>query len=190
MAFASRSTVAGAALAIASFALVAAAASADSLDVARDSSPAQQHAMGFLADSLLRAPGAMNDPEQIDAAFERAQAYRAYRPAWIREPADVAPIPLVDVQGGLDPGELWLGWVSGTDRTILFAITHDQRRAFSIAGVTVLSEKIRSARKTLGARPQGGKDTKSAQTAAEELARLVFGDALPLVAKARSLVFV
>src|SRR5262245_58533875 len=154
------------------------------------SSPAQQRLSLRVADSLLLEPGAVDDPEQVAAAFERGQGYRARGLAWMQPTTEAAAIPLADIQGGLDEGTLWLGWLSGTDRTLLFAITRDRGRVFSIPGIVELVEKTRSALKTLETRPQSARDTKSAKAVAEELARLVFGDALPLVSKARSLILV
>jgi len=190
MLFTSRSTTFATALATSWLALAAGTALLDSLRVRAEASPAQQQLVPPLADSLLREAGAMSDPDQIAAAFERAQAYRARGFPGANGTREVTPVSLGDVKGGLDDGELWLGWLCGSDRSLLFAVTRDQHRVFSISGVAALSEKIRSARKTLETSPHGGHDTKSATTAAEELARLVFGDALPLVSKARALILV
>jgi hypothetical protein len=144
---------------------------------------------------LLRYPEAALEPDRIAAAYEIGQGFRART---LLESADgsgflPAPPPSIsaeDVQGQLDDGDLLLEWVCGPGPTRLFAFTHDRRWVFSIADSRTLAARIQAARGAVESAPGGGGDTKSARFASEELASLLFGDALGLVAKARALILV
>jgi hypothetical protein len=151
-------------------------------------SKAEQRLVTAAFDSLLREPGAMDDPDRIAAAFEVGQQSRLRGVVTMGPSSEVTTIPLDDLQRRLDKGELLVDWLCGAERTLVFTISRDERHVFSIAGPAALAEKIRPARQALESRANPGQSAKSAKTAGEDLARLLFGDALPLVAKARTLI--
>ena len=107
-----------------------------------------------------------------------------------RSAHEATTIPVADLQGRLGAGELLLGWLCGTEQTLLFAFTQDARHVFTIAAPRTLAQKIQAVRRMLASPPHGDQAHPSARKASEELARLVLGDALPLVTKSRALILV
>ena len=148
---------------------------------------------------LLAWPASAPDSARVAAAYERLQQFRsrtlleqAARP---REGRPAPPPPVAWTTGRvqrelLADGELLLEWAVGEQSVMLFAFTRTERRVFTLDPAPGLRAKIRTARELLAAAPRGQGDVAAAEAVARELARTVFGGALPMVERARSLVLV
>lgn len=148
---------------------------------------------------LLEWPASAPESVRIAAAYDRLQQFRsrtlleqATRPrAGAAPPATPGAWSTSRVQRELlADGELLLEWAVGETSVQLFAITRTERRVFALGDPPALRAKIGTARELLGSAPRGDSDVAAAEAVARELARTVFGGAMPMVERARSLVLV
>lgn len=151
------------------------------------------HFTGF----LLRNPAADPESTRIAAAWERAQYFCARTllervtggTADGSAPALAARIlPAREVQSRLlAPGELLLEWVAVDDEAVLFAFTNGECRAFRMDYPRDIRARIESARAFLAGASHSDADARAQEQVAREMAKTIFGPALPLVERASSL---
>lgn len=148
---------------------------------------------------LLQWPSSAPESERFALAYERLQRFRTRTlleqtsgPGGSPGAAPQASIrSLRQVQDRLlGDGELLLEWAIGDDDALLFAITRTERRCFRLGNPDVLGSRLQIALTLLASAPGPGARSDATKDVALEAARLVFGPALPMVERAKSLVLV
>ncbi len=150
---------------------------------------------------LLSWPPAEPETTRIGAAYARLQQFRSRTlleqvtrdvdVSGVRSFEPSAPWTATRIQHELlGKGDVLLEWAVESGQSYLFAFTRDQRRVFTLADPAKLWSRIQSARDLLAAPPRSEIDVAAARAVAQELARIVFGPALPMVEHARSIILV
>jgi tetratricopeptide (TPR) repeat protein len=153
------------------------------------------------AEFLLGWPAASPESTRIAAAFDLLQRFRARTlldrmsgPRAMRA-GSTGPsftfTTMAELQHHLlGPGELALEWAVDDHQAWLFTITREGRHVFRLADARGLKSRIGTARGLLAEAPRGAHAEDAADAVARELARTVFGAALPLVERAHAILLV